>query len=46
VESTTTTKIIDKKEILHLILTNNDETEIFNYIEFPFWKPSLNEEAA
>ena len=44
-ENTTKIKIFDKKVNLHLILTEVDETEIFDYVEFPFWKPTLEEAA-
>ena len=40
-ENTTTIKILDKIVNLHPILTEIDETEIFDYVEFPFWKPVL-----
>jgi hypothetical protein len=40
-ENTTTIKFLDKKVNLHLILTEIDEIEIFDYVEFPFWKPQV-----
>ena len=44
-ENTTTIKILDKKVNLHSILTEVDETEIFDYVEFPYYKPTLEEAA-
>ena len=40
-ENTTTIKILDKIVNLHPILTEIDETEIFDYVEFPYDKPVL-----
>tara|TARA_R110002020_G_scaffold188875_1_gene387698 strand:+ start:152 stop:304 length:153 start_codon:yes stop_codon:yes gene_type:complete len=40
-ENTTKIKILDKKVNLHSILTEVDETEIFDYVEFPYDKPVL-----
>ena len=40
-ENTTKIKILDKIVNLHPILTEIDETEIFDYVEFPYDKPVL-----
>ena len=29
----------------NLKLVDNDETEVFDYVEFPFWKPVLEKAA-
>ena len=41
----TTAKTLQLPSLKDLIL-EQDEIEIFDYVEFPFWKPSLNEKAA
>ena len=40
----TTAKVLQLPSLKDLI-TEQDETEIFDYVEFPFWKPVLEKVA-
>ena len=44
-ENTTTIKILEQLISSNLILIETNETEIFDFVEFPFWKPVLEKAA-